>query len=87
MIHAIYLRQDYGMNLPTLVIDGKTPPRAYSMEALKNDLVKLWKSRFVSSKKVLKELHLCFFSRGEKISVEAILKKIPKDLLPEKALI
>lgn len=64
-LHAVYLAQDNGVNVPILVLDGVTPPRIYSQECLLNDLEELKDSKHPSKKKVLQLLLSCFFANEE----------------------
>ncbi len=59
LLHAVYLAQDYGINIPVLIMDGKSEPRIYSADCLRQDLEK------IENKKIVKKLFLCFYSPEE----------------------
>lgn len=78
-LHAIYLTQDYGINVPVLIIDGNTPPRVYSQTCLMQDLEDLSTSLNPIKHKLFQELLLCFYSQTEigglKDQPQALYKK------------
>jgi hypothetical protein len=67
LLHAIYLKQDYGIQVPLLIIDGKQSPKGYKAEQFKADLEAL---SFRSQ--VKKDLSLCFFSKKEYINIKRL---------------
>lgn len=70
LVHNIYLKKDYGMTLPVLVIDGKSAPIAYSESQLQKDL-----SALSLQQGECQELAACFFSKFEEIDKDALFNK------------
>ena len=66
LLHAVYLDQDYGTRVPVLVVNGDSPPRAYTQEQLKGDLEILsTELPFFSSARIMKDLSSCFLSEAD----------------------
>jgi hypothetical protein len=65
LLQAVYLSQDYGINVPMLVIDGNNSPYVYSREQLRADIQLLVKSKERSSRRIYRDLLRCFYSNSE----------------------
>jgi len=63
--HAIYFSQDYNKHFPTLILDGQTTPRVYSIGELYTDLKELAESNTWEKQKSYQELILFFYSPEE----------------------
>lgn len=60
-MHAVFLKQDYGIHVPTLIIDGKKPAKAYTKSDLEQDLEIMRKEPNC----IINDLSSCFFSRED----------------------
>ena len=59
-LHAVYLAQDYGMQVPVLVVDGTNPPKGYTAAQLEADIAS------PEGRREVEMLYDCFFSQAER---------------------